>query len=470
LTETKTQKEDKDQKADESVQKELFNLARRGVVAIDVTAHVIVNQLINEKLWHGTGFIVDVGKGLVVTNAHIAGDIAVCTYRVKFGNGKTAEARIEYIDAAYDFAILSVEPKDIPDYCIALKCSETPININSSIFAMGNSGCNEFSTYPGCVFDTESILWLKPLAEQSFQFSGLTVGGASGSPVFNNSGEVVGVLYGGKIVSGAALPISYIVPVIKAIKNGQKFSRYFSGLILNYTSLQDAVDAEAIPIDAVAEYEKEFPKANNKIVFINDKLTAFGGDKSPAMAGDIIWAVNGVLIGADLKKIDEIIHENPGKNLMFTVFRDGVKKEYEVPVHELSPGVKKRILVFAGVTFFETTDDLKISSGKGETRVCVIDSEPGSPFAAMTSPSDGRYSGGVFIIVSIDGKEILSLDDLWAVIPSLLKKKVFTVHFNKLGCDPQKCSVIMRYNPEFANATFYKFDQEDKKWSATPIK
>jgi S1-C subfamily serine protease len=108
-------------------QKQLFDMIRKGVVAIKVTAHVILDKYVNEKLWFGTGFIVDIEKGLIVTNAHVAGEMSVCTYEVKFGNGKSAEARLEYIDPCYDFAILSVNKEDIPAYCAALQFSQTPL-------------------------------------------------------------------------------------------------------------------------------------------------------------------------------------------------------------------------------------------------------------------------------------------------------------------------------------------------------
>jgi S1-C subfamily serine protease len=459
---------DGDERSNELDQKKLFNMIRRGVVAVDVIAHVIVNKLVNEKMWHGTGFLVDIEHGLIVTNAHIVGELSVCSYRVKFGNGHVAEARCEYIDPCYDFAILSVNPKDIPDYCIPLECSETPVSLNLMVYSMGNSSHNEFSTYAGYVFDTESILWLKPLPEQSFQFSGLTSGGASGSPVFNRDGKVIGVLYGGKLISGAALPISYVVPVVNAIRNGRKFTRYFCGCILDYTSIQDAVSSGAIPEEAAKELEKKSLSINNKILYINKKLTAFGANENETIAGDIVWAVNGTIIGASLKKIDEIINDNPGENLAITVYRNGVKKEYKLSVHELKTDVKK-LLSFAGVTFFEATNEIKISIGKGAGGVYFADSEMGSPFSEITSPSSGKYSGGIYQLVSINGNKISCLEDLCGIILDLRTKEVFTVHFIRLGFDSQESSIIVKHTPDFAESTLYTFDQSNKKWTAKHI-
>ncbi|MDR1233528.1 MAG: S1C family serine protease [Holosporales bacterium] len=457
-------------KAQESNQRDLYDATRKGVVTISVTAHVILNKLINDKSWSGTGFITDLKLGFIVTNAHIAGEFAVCTYEVKFGNGKTAEARLAYIDPCYDFAILVVEPKDIPEYCIALKCSSEPVTVNTTVYSMGNSASNEFSIYTGAIFDVSSILWIKTLPEQSFQFSGLTVPGASGSPVLNDSGEVIGLLYGGKFVSGAALPISYVTPVVACLASGKTFKRYFCGCIFDYASLQDVVASGAVPEKVAKEYENAFPSANNKILVVSRKLTSYGSESSPARAGDVILSVNGKSIGPELKDIDKIIHESSGKAIEITAYRNGDKIEYTLPVYELSVNSKLKLFSFAGTTFFEPTDDLKINTGKATNGVYFADSELGSPFNAILSSSNNKSAQGIAQITSIDGQKISSIDDFISVVPSLLKKKVFTICYIRVGGDLQESSMIVKHNPEFADAVLHVFDQKERRWKVKDVK
>lgn len=451
-------------------QQELFDAIRRGVVAIKVTAHLILDKYVNEKLWYGTGFVVDTNSGLIVTNAHVAGEMAVCTYEIKFGNGKTVESKLVYIDPIYDFAVLSVDPKDIPIYVKSLKISEESPVINSKIYAMGNSSKNEFSTYQGYVFDTESILWLKPFAEQSFQFSGLTVPGASGSPVFNTKGEVIGLLYGGKLVSGAALPISYVKPVIEKLKNGENFHRYFYGVTLNFMPIQDAIDAGNIPESLLREYETRFPNSNNKILYVSKKLSAFSNDDFQLNTGDIIWKVENEIIGPNLKRIDQIVQEKAGKNLNLLIYRKGKKIELEIPTFELDCSSKLKLLSFAGTTFFETTPEIKVNFGKNNTAVYIIDSEAGSPFMEISNPSDKTYQSGVFQITEIAGKKISTIDELIDIIPDLFKKKVFEVKFIRLGGDSGEYTLTTKYSPEFADATFYIFNSSENKWEVKSIK
>lgn len=457
--------------SEELSQQELFNSIRKGVVVIKVTAHLILDKFVNEKLWYGSGFVADLESGLIVTNAHVAGEMSVCTYEIKFGNGKTTEAKLVYIDPIYDFAILSVEPKNIPTYVKALNISEQDPVVNTKVYAMGNSSRNEFSAYQGYVFDTESILWLKPFAEQSFQFSGLTVPGASGSPIFSVKGEVIGLLYGGKFVSGAALPICYIKQAIKKAKDGESFHRYFTGVIFNYMSIQDAIDAGNLPENLLQEYETRFPDSTNKIIYVSKKSVAFNNEESLLKTGDIIWQVEDEIIGSNLKKIDEIVQEKAGKKLKLIVYRQGKKIELEIPTFELDVSSKLKLLSFAGTTFFETTPEIKVNFGKGNTAVYITDSEAGSPFMEISNSRGGYYrDNDAFQITEIAGKKISKLDDVVDIIPDLFKKKVFEVKFIKLGSDSQECTITTKYDSEFADAVLYTFNTSEKKWDVKSIK
>ena len=449
--------------SEEIDQRTLFDKTRRGVVAISVS--VVLDKSVYNKSWAGTGFVADREKGLIVTNAHVAGELTACSYEIKFGNGKKVEAKLEYLDPCYDFAILHVNPDDIPQYVIPLKISNENLSINTEIYSMGNSARNEFSTYKGYVFDTESILWLKPIAEQSFQFSGLTVPGASGSPVLNTKGEVVGLLYGGKFVSGAALPISYVTPVINSLRKGKRYHRYFYGLKINYGSIQDFISVGDIPEAALEEYEKAFPNSNDKILYIARNLTAYGAKDTSFEPGDIIWKVDGEMIGPNLKRIDEIVQAKEGKSITITVYRKGKKLEINAPTYEMDNMNKMRMLYFAGAVFCETPQEYKIVLGKSNTGVYVVSCDSGSAFKEVClseEEMDEVVPGAQ--IVAINGKEINTLEDMVSEIPNLFHKTVFNIKFIRLCGDPQVSALTAKHSPEFAEAKLYTFDRDKKKW------
>lgn len=449
-------------------QRELFNMIRKGVVSIKVRAHIIMERSYNDKMWTGTGFIVDLEKGLIVTNSHVAGEMAVCTYEIKFGNGTKTDAKLEYIDPCYDIAVLSVDPKNIPQGSIALEMNDENIAVNSAVYSMGSSFGNEFSTYPGTIFDIYSILWLKVFPEQSMQFSGLTVPGASGSPVFGEDGKVVGLLYGGKFVSGAALPTKYIIPVINTLKQGKKFKRYFYGFMVDYMSLQDAVRVGIVPESAVAEYERDFPDSNNKILVVTKNLAAYK-DGCDVLSGDVIISINGHKIGCHLQELDSIVQQSAEDDLEIEVYRSGKKQTVKAKTHLLSYADKMRLLSFAGATFFETNDDVRVLKGSTKRAVYITNSEPGSAFMEVTSPGTEGYGRGLFQITQIDGKSVSSIDDIVEILPDLMKKNSFVIKYIKSENDGEEVTVVTKYSPEFAESTLATFNEETKTWDVSNI-
>jgi S1-C subfamily serine protease len=98
----------------ELARKKLLDQVRKGVVIIKVKSYASTQNDLNAKAWSGTGFIVNLEKGLIATNHHVTGDMAVCTYEIKFSDGTTTTAKLNFFDPLLDFAFLNIDPKDFP--------------------------------------------------------------------------------------------------------------------------------------------------------------------------------------------------------------------------------------------------------------------------------------------------------------------------------------------------------------------
>ncbi|MDR1207873.1 MAG: serine protease [Holosporales bacterium] len=455
-------------------QQDLFDMIRKGVVSVSVKAHAVLERSYwCGKSWTGTGFLVDLEKGLIITNAHVAGAMkAACSFEVKFGNGVATEAKIEYIDPCYDIAVLSVDPKDIPSQCIALEMSDEEPQINTNVFSMGNTSGNEFSTYPGTIFDTCSTLWLRPFPEQSFQFSGITSGGASGSPVFLSNGKVIGLIYGGKFVSGAALPIKYVKPVVEALQKGETITRCFCGFLLTYMSTQHAIKAGSISDDFAKTYNEQFPEANSKILCVKKKMSAFEEpvELEGVQPGDILVSVEGTQIGPHLSLLDVCIQKHSTQKLKANVYRNGVLTSVYIYPKALSRFDDVKILSFAGVSFFETTDEMKALNGEKKKHIFAIAAESGSSFHDVIHPEEAQeWYGGITQISKVDGKEISGLDEFFAMMPALLKKKHFLVTYTRLKTDGKESIAFIQQEPEFAEAALYTFDSSSHSWKVKSL-
>lgn len=401
--------------------KKILDAVRQGVVMISAKAYASADSG-EDQTWSGTGFVVDLKNGLIATNHHVTGNMAVCSYEVKFSDGTTTEAKLKYFDPLLDFAFLQVEPKDFPKNTKALKFETTPIRVNDTIYAMGNSWGDEFSTYKGTVFSIYENLG--PFPEQSFRFSGLTVGGASGSPVFNEEGKVLGILYGGKFVSGAALPIDYVAHALKALQKGEMPQRHSIGLIPRYEDLKMVKEAGLLPQKAFEEYQKEFPESHNKILVVDARLI-----NSPAFTyfqpGDIIWKIEGQPIGPNLKKIDEVLNTLYDRHISIDVYREGKPLKLKVKPYPLHKDAEERFISFGGAIWYEYNERIRFSLGDPGPGVYISKTDSTSPFKDVLS----GYWGRPIKVLSINGQVLKTLKDLWTVIPKISKLKVIEVRY-----------------------------------------
>lgn len=134
----------------------------------------------------GTAFMIN-GKGYLVTNAHVlkgSGTVVVNT------TGQEFNSKICHIDLVKDLAILKIEDKDFEPFAsLPYSIKKTSAELGEELFTLGyprneivyNMGY--LSAESGFAGDTSSC-----------QISLNANPGNSGGPVFNKSGEIVGVL------------------------------------------------------------------------------------------------------------------------------------------------------------------------------------------------------------------------------------------------------------------------------------
>jgi S1-C subfamily serine protease len=135
----------------------------------------------------GTGFLVD-GKGYLVTNAHVINGAKFVA--VQNHEGKEFSVSIVHVDAKRDLAILKINDtafRAVANLPYSIK--HTPADISETIFTLG---------YP-----KNDIVYGQGYLAARTGFNGDTLTcqitiaanqGNSGGPVFNNKGEVIGVL------------------------------------------------------------------------------------------------------------------------------------------------------------------------------------------------------------------------------------------------------------------------------------
>lgn len=454
----------------------ILDMMRKGGVIIKVKAHVNATEP-EAQSWSGTGFIIDKPRGLIATNRHVTGSFSICSYELKFSNGSKTQARRRYIDPFLDFAILEVDSKSIPDDCEELTLSDKKLHVNDAVYVMGNAAGDEFSTQEGTIFNTFDTL--TAFNDQSFHYSGLTVGGASGSPIFNEKCEVVGIVYGGKFVSGTGLPIAYIKDALSYIQKSQVPPRKGMGARLQYSSLDELVTAGFVTDERAKLYRKSFPEAKGKLLTVKHVISGFKG-AAVFEPGDILLEVNDQPIGPNLMDLSRVI-DTSSEPLKFKIFRDDKEKEISVTPEPLMHGSENKMISFMGTVWFEHHDQLTVSIGNLDNGVYFAGISDTSPLRCDDSDFGGLWNYGiVYKLLEIDGKPVDSLKILEEMIPAIEKKSMFTLGyvdfmgqsyglsaFKQVDRNPRE--IMIRYEKAFDTPKRYDWDPINHTWKDTTL-
>lgn len=400
----------------------VIDKAKKSIVTIETRISVSAYSSLGS--WSGTGFIVDKKNGFIVTNCHIVGRASIGTYFVTFYNGKQAEARLIYYDAWQDQAILKVDPKDIPDCSSEIQFSDEDPKVNQSIFIVGNNEGKEFSIHYGTISSLYEVNGDMP--QHSYIINVNTFGGSSGSPIINSNGDAVALNYGGGETFALALNGKYVKRIVNDLRSNRKIVRKHIGVIANLYSLDKAVKHRKFPEDVMDSYLKQFPDTRNKVLSVEYIMQGSPAEKY-LKAGDIIWAVNDVIVGGDLYKLDNMM-DNAVNDLSFTIYRDGEKINFTVELYDVEANKVTKILNFGGATFFEADDFTSAKSGVELGRLYLVNVQTGSSFSSIRlNSSHNDRSFYRIAMISINGHNTKKLDDLIKIVPSLIDQKFIVV-------------------------------------------
>ncbi len=461
-------------------EKKLHETIKKGVVMITTKVFKATKQIngslfSNSSVFKGTGFIVDKENGLIVTNHHVVGNAVIANYEIKFSDGTVKKAKIRYHDPLHDFAFLQLNPQDLPKDALELKLIDRSPEYNDKIFAMGNTHGSEFSSYSGRIFDLYASYG--SFSQQSINFSGLT-SGASGSPVFDKKGDVLALLYGGNLTSGAALNIRYVKNALKQLKQKKDPQRKNIGVIIQYQNFKEYDGYDLLPQDIQKEYQSLFSNTQNKILTVLTKIS----DKDTSLkfkAGDIIWKVNNTIIGPQLQKFQEIIDQSQ-KEVKFEIYRDGKPVKFTVTPYEINNSATEDYIEFADTVFFSFGEEEEFVTGSSKPGVYISLTKQSSPFSACLKQS--LFSTGTIVKINeINGHKIDSLDNLEKLIPELRKQEQFSIRYidymgqksNEMSVksvNHQERFVIAKYESKFDNPKRYTFNKKTLEWNTHKYK
>src|SRR5262249_43887292 len=269
----------------------------------------------------GSGFIID-PIGIIVTNNHVIANAEQIT--VTLSDDTTLQAEVVGRDAVTDLAVLKVEPKaPLP---AATWGDSAKTKVGDWVLAIGNPFGLGGTVTSGIISATARDIHSGPY-DDYLQTDASINRGNSGGPIFNLSGEVIGINTaifspsGGSIGIGFAIPSAFARPIIEQLRATGKVERGWIG-----ARIQPVTDeiAEAIGLD----------KGRGAMI-------AAGHPSSPAVQaklqpGDVILAYDGKPIDRS-RQLPRLVADTPPETAVkLTMWRDGKEQEVELKVAALN--------------------------------------------------------------------------------------------------------------------------------------
>jgi len=307
---------------EESVAIKVVEKSAKSVVTVSINKDVLDTFSLDKKNVEqdvGTGFIIS-SDGLVVTNKHVVAD-TTAKYKVVIGEEAVEVVNI-YRDPISDLAILKVEktgltPVEMGD-SDELKVGQTVIAIGTALGQFRStvtkgviSGLSRGITASGDGVTTEKL-------EDVIQVDAAINSGNSGGPLFNSSGQVIGVNVAtsanGQSI-GFALPINLVKLSVENFRKTGEFDRPYLGIGYKMIS-KEIASTNKVPVGA----------------YVQTVIKDSPAEKSGIKIGDIITEIDGKKIdeGKDTSVVGAVNQKKIGDTIKIKYFRD--KTETEVGV------------------------------------------------------------------------------------------------------------------------------------------
>ena len=273
----------------------------------------------------GSGFIIS-PDGYVVTNNHLIqganGTGTVDTVTVTTTDRREYTARIVGRDASSDLAVLKIEGRNLP---YVRWGDSARARVGDWVMAIGNPYGLGGTVTAGIISALHRGITGVGAYDRYIQTDASINMGNSGGPMFDLSGNVIGINSalisptGASVGIGLAIPAELAKPVVDALMRGQRPQRGYLGVGLQ-------------PLDESLAPSLGLPKDNGEIVrsVVEDGPAARGG----LQQGDVILRVNGKPVTPD-ETVSFLIANTPvGSRVPLDIIRGGRRQTVNIVVGE----------------------------------------------------------------------------------------------------------------------------------------
>lgn len=315
---------------------DLVEHVRGSVVAINVTVGATPGGRAGQGL--GTGVVVD-RRGHILTNYHVVEGADQVT--VKFSDGTLARAKVVGSDPSNDLAVIRVT---LPESALspAVFANSDQVRPGEPVFAIGNPFSLEFTVTSGIVSglnrQSGGSITSRPV-RGVIQTDAAVNPGNSGGPLFNASGEVVGINAsienptGQRVFVGVgfAIPANTALRFIPDMVAGRAITHPqlgVAGVTLNDLNAREAsvTVAKGVYITSVTR--------GSAAERAGLRAASAGSNTAVGAGGDVITAINGREITTVEQLARTIDGFNVGDTVKLSAIREGRSTEISATLRE----------------------------------------------------------------------------------------------------------------------------------------
>ncbi|DAZ99361.1 TPA: hypothetical protein N0F65_005212 [Lagenidium giganteum] len=361
-----------------------------------------------------TGFVVDLKRGIVLTNRHVVTPGPVVADAI-FLNKEEVDLVPIYRDPVHDFGFFRFDPEKVK----FLDLNEIPLKpegakIGVEIRVVGNDAGEKLSILPGILakLDREAPYYGSNTYNDFNTFyyaaASSTSGGSSGSPVLNIEGCAIALNAGGakKAASSFYLPLDRVVRALRPIQEGKHVSRGTLQTIFRHTAF-DEVRRLGLQPETEKVIRDKFPHETGMLVV--DQVIQDGPADKLMQNGDILIKFAGQYETTFLN-IEEFLDAHVGQSVEVEFQRGGETHVVSVQIQDLHQITPYEYLEIGGgivhALSYQQARNASLPVGG------VYMAQAGHMFvkAHLTQPC---------IITAIDGKPTPTLEEFIRVVGAL---------------------------------------------------
>lgn len=318
--------------SDPSSASAIYSQACKQVVAIttEVTYTNYFGQTSSQASC-GSGFFIT-EDGYVLTNYHVISTahqygyaVSVLTY-----DGTTYQATIVGVDKDNDIALLKIDATGMTPVTFG---DSDSMSVGDTVYAVGNPlGELEFTMTSGMISALDRTITTSDGTDSGinmFQIDAAVNAGNSGGPVYNTSGQVIGIVTA-KYSSSGVEGLGFAIPVNDAVAIANDLMK--NGTVTDRAQL--GITLQTIP-DSAAQYYNMPDGA-----YVNAVNSGSCAEKAGLKAGDIITAIDDTAVSSGDALRSALRGYSAGESATLTVSRSGETLKLTVTFDRASDSTK----------------------------------------------------------------------------------------------------------------------------------